>query len=141
MTKAMANHASGFRAVAASLAVLTSSLCSASPPWYTPAKGNSERVQIMDALRAHLATFDASGNDLIFVVKELCVSPAAGWLSVAPQSRDGKNRREAVQASLKRGISGWRVVAIACGEEECPKGTDAKALRARVKPQCPSQAE
>lgn len=90
----------------------------------------------MAALRAQLATYDATHRDLIFVVKELCVSPGAGWLLVEPQSRDGEKRLEPVQASLKRGQSGWRVETIACGEEECPKGTDPEAVRSRVKPLC-----
>jgi len=95
----------------------------------------------MDALRAQLATFDATSQNLIFVVKELCVSPTAGWLSVEPQSRDRKNRLEAMQASLKRGKSGWSVETLACGEADCPKDTEPKALRARVNPLCEPLAE
>ncbi len=126
--------------MALALALLIGSICGASPPWYEPAKGSAERAQIMDALRAHLATYDATNSDLIFVVKELCVSPVAGWLAVEPQSRNGKNRLEPVAASLKRGKSAWRVDAIACGEEDCPKGTDPQALRARINPLCESLA-
>lgn len=135
------NHGLIFRAVAVSLALLGSSICSASTPWHTPAKGSNERAQIMDALRARLATYDATHSGLIFVVKELCVSPAAGWLAVEAQSRDGKNRLEAVHASLNRGTSGWRVETIACGEQDCPKSTDPEALRARVNPLCESRAK
>ena len=141
MAARLANHAVKFRSLAISLTLLASCISSASPPWYAPAKGSDERAQIMDALRAQLRTLDAANKDLIFVVKELCVSPTVGWLAVEPQSRDGKNRLEAVQASLTRSKSGWHVATIACGEEDCPKGTDAKALRARVKPLCETQAE
>ena len=129
------------RSIALSLGLLIGSICSASPPWHTPAKGSAERVQIMDALRAQLATYDATNSDLIIVVKELCVSPVAGWLVVEPQSRDGRNRLEPVQASLKRGKSAWRVDAMACSEEDCPKGTDPQALRAHVNPLCESSAD
>ncbi len=111
-------------------------VCSAAAPWYAPPKGGAERAQIMDALRAKLSTFDPASRDLIFVVKALCVSPAVGWLSVEPQSRDGKNRVEALQATLTRGKAGWDVATLACAEADCAKGTDAKALRARINPQC-----
>ena len=141
MTARKERYVSRLRSLAISFAVVSSCICSASPPWYAPSKGSSERAQIMDALRAQLATYDATNEALIFVVQELCVSPAAGWLSVEPQSRDGKNRLEPVHASLKRGTSGWRVETIACGEEDCAKGTDPQALRARVKPLCQSAAE
>jgi hypothetical protein len=104
------------------------SVCSASSPWYSPPKGSAERAQIMDALRAKLATYDATNK--------LCLSPSTGWLSVEPQTRDGRDRREIVNARLKRGKSGWDVDALACAEEDCAKGTDAKAMRSRVKPLC-----
>ena len=141
MTTQAENHALTFRSGAVSPAVLTSSICSASVAWYAPAKGSNERAQIMDALRAQLATYDAPYKDLIFVVKELWVSSTVGWLAVEPQSREGKERLEPAQASFKRGQSGWRVETIACGEEDCPQGTDPKALRARVKPLCESSAQ
>ena len=123
------------RSFAAAL-VLLSGLCSAAPDWYSPPKGDAERAQIMDALRAELGSFDPANRDLVFVVSELCVSSSAGWLSVEPQSRDGKNHLEPVHAVLKRGKSGWLVERLACGEEECPKGTDPEALRAKIKPRC-----
>ena len=123
------------RSCAASLLVFAA-VCSAAAPWYAPPKGSAERAQLMDALRARLSTFDPASRDLIFVVKELCVSPALGWLSVEPQSRDGKNRLEALQATLTRGKAGWAVATLACAEEDCAKGTDAKALRAIINPQC-----
>ena len=141
MTTRAEIHALRSRSMAVSLALVISSMCSASAPWYVPAKGSAERAQIMDALRAQLATYDASHSDLIFVVKELCVSPAAGWLAVEPQSRDGKKRIEPVQASLKRAKSGWSVDTLACGEQDCAKGAQPKALRSRVKPLCESRAE
>lgn len=123
------------RFCAASL-LLIASVCSAAAPWYMPPKGSAERTQIMDALRTKLSTFDPASRDLIFVVKELCVSGNSGWLSVAPQSRDRQNRLEPLQATLTRGKAGWGVAILACAEEDCAKGTDAQALRARINPQC-----
>lgn len=121
--------------VALSLLLFTC-ICSASPPWYSPPKGSAERAQIMAALRAKLSTYDPASHDLVFVVKELCVSASAGWLAVEPQSRNGQNRLEPFQASLKRSKSRWVVDTLACGEEDCAKGTDPNALRARVDPSC-----
>jgi hypothetical protein len=135
-TKTASRRCAGPAAALMATLALVSGVGHAAPPWSAPPKGSAERVQIMDALRAKLSRFDPANKDLIFVVKELCVSPAAGWLSVEPQSRDGKNRLEAVQASLKRNKSSWSVDTVACTEEDCAKGTDAKALRARANPQC-----
>jgi hypothetical protein len=135
-TKNTSCHRASAAVGAMATLALLSGVCCASTPWHTPPKGSAERAQIMDALRAKLSTFDPANKDLIFVVKELCVSPTAGWLSAEPQSRDGKNRLEAVQVSLKRSQSGWSVDTVACTEEDCAKGTDAKALRARANPQC-----
>lgn len=124
-----------FASIALSL-LLVVSTSSAAAAWYSPPKGSAERAQIMDALRAKLATFDPARRDLVFVVKELCLSSGNGWLAVEPQSRDGQTRLEPIQASLKRGKSGWAVTTLACAEEDCAKGTDAKAIRARINPQC-----
>ena len=90
----------------------------------------------MDALRAKLSSFDPASRDLVFVVKDLCLSSGNGWLAVEPQSRDGQNRLEPLQLSLKRSKSGWVVAALACAEENCAKDTDAKAIRARINPKC-----
>jgi hypothetical protein len=135
-TKTASRRCAGRAAALMATLALVSGVGHAAPPWSAPLKGSAERAQIMDALRAKLSRFDPANKDLIFVVKELCVSPAAGWLSVEPQSRDGKNRLEAIQASLKRNKSSWSVDTVACTEEDCAKGTDAKALRARANPQC-----
>ena len=136
MTTSAKSRALRFHSIACSLGLLSASVCIASPPWYVPAKGSTERAQIMDTLRTRLATFEATNRNLIFVVTELCVSASYGWLSVEPQSRDGKTRLEAVQASFKRVASEWIVDAIACGEEDCPKGTDPEAIRNRINPRC-----
>jgi hypothetical protein len=135
-TKTASRHRASAAVGAMATLALLSGVCCASTPWHTPPKGSAERAQIIDALRAKLSTFDPANKDLIFVVKELCVSPSTGWLSVEPQSRDGKNRLEPLQASLTRGKSAWNVDTLACVKEDCAKGTDPKALRARVNPLC-----
>ena len=91
----------------------------------------------MDALRAKLAQFDPQAPKMVFVVGELCLSSAKGWVSVDPRSADGSRRYETVSASLRRHKQRWVVDELACGEEECPPGTDAEALRRRVGPRCP----
>lgn len=105
--------------------------------WRTPQPGEPERSQIMDALRAKLAQFDPQAPKMVFVVGEFCLSSAKGWVSVDPRSADGSHRYETVSASLKRHKQRWVVDKLACGEEECPPGTDAEALRRRVGPRCP----
>ena len=90
----------------------------------------------MDALRAKLSTLDPVNQSLVFVVSELCVSSAVGWLSVEPRSREGRNRLEPIQAVMQRSKSGWKVSALACTEEDCPVGADSKALRAKISPRC-----
>ncbi|NLX18527.1 MAG: hypothetical protein GXY53_04480 [Desulfobulbus sp.] len=105
--------------------------------WRTPSPGDPERAQIMDALRTELAQFHPHARQMVFVVRELCISSTSGWLSADPRSADGKNSYETVNATLKRHAQRWVVEEIACGEEDCPPGTDAEALRRRVGPKCP----
>ena len=120
--------------------VLALVLASASPAfadWHVPEKGSVERTEIMDALRTKMASFDPTNRDLVFVVHELCISDQSGWIDVEPHSRDGKSQFEPIQAVLVHKSTGWTVRQIACGEEECAKGTDADALRRSVAPRCP----
>ena len=105
--------------------------------WHVPEKGSAERTEIMDALRTKMASFDPANRDLVFVVHELCVSDQSGWIDVEPHSRDGNSQFEPIQAVLMHKSTGWTVRQIACGEEECTKGTDADALRRSVAPRCP----
>ena len=109
--------------------------------WRTPQPGEPERAQIMDALRAKLAQQGLAGGPqepkTVFVVREFCISSAKGWVTVDPRSADGSWRGETFSASLKRHKQRWVVDKLACGEEECPPGTDAEALRRRVGPRCP----
>lgn len=109
--------------------------CIADEGWRTPPPGSDERRRALDALRTRLRGH--VDLPLRFVVRELCLSPVRGWVDVEPRSVDGATRLEGVQATLVRVPGGrWRVEALACGEEECPPGTDPEALRARVAPAC-----
>lgn len=118
------------------LALACGSASPALADWRVPEKGSAERSEIMDALRAKMATFDPANRGLIFVVQELCVSDKSGWISAEPRSRDGQSQFEPIQAVLTRRSAAWSVGQIACGEEECAKGTDAEALRRKVAPRC-----
>lgn len=114
---------------------LAASAALADGGWHAPQPGTPERAQIMDTLRTKLAQLDASHRDMVFVVRELCVSSTKGWVTVDPQSADGSNHYEPVSAALKRHKKRW-TVDIACAEESCPAGTSAQAMRKRVHPQC-----
>ena len=104
--------------------------------WHVPRPGSAERAQVMSALRRELATFDPDAGNLRFVVRELCVSDAAGWIEADPQSADGENRYEPVSASLRMRRGRWVVEALACSEEECPAGTTPQEIRKTIHPAC-----
>jgi hypothetical protein len=85
---------------------------------YTPARGGAERKAIMDAMRTHRRRFDA--RPVIFVVDHLRVQRGWAWLSVQPQSPDGRSRFEGESALLRRRAGRWEVVEVmpAAGERE-----------------------
>ena len=114
--------------------LLAATLAQASDAWHVPARGTLERKQIMDALRTYMKRFDAQPQ--VFVVRELCVGIDRGWLSVDPQSTDGRSHYESLSAVLERHGRSWHVRDLACGEEDCPAGTSPDELRARVAPHC-----
>jgi len=85
---------------------------------YTPARGGAERKAILDAMRAHRRRFDS--QRVIFVVDYLRVQRGWAWLSVQPQSPDGRSRFEGESALLRRRAGRWEVVEAmpAFGERE-----------------------
>ena len=85
---------------------------------YTPARGSAERKAILDAMRAHRRRFDT--QPVIFVVGHLRVQRGWAWLSVAPQSPDGRSKYEDESALLRRRAGRWEVVETmpAAGERE-----------------------
>lgn len=104
--------------------------------WHTPAAGSAERAQVMTALRGELAKYDPNAHDLRFVVRDLCVSNATGWIEADPQSANGENRYEPVSASLRKRNGRWVVGRLACSEEDCAAGTSPDAIRRRIDPIC-----
>jgi len=91
---------------------------------YTPRRGSAERKEILDAMRAHRRQFDA--RPVVFVVSHLRVQRGWAWLSVRPQSPDGRSRFESESALLQHRAMGWvvREVMPAAGERE---GTELEA--------------
>ncbi|HEV7591313.1 MAG TPA: hypothetical protein VGO40_24585 [Longimicrobium sp.] len=85
---------------------------------YTPGRGSAERKAILDATRAHRRRFDP--QPVIFVVTHLRVQRGWAWLSVRPQSPDGRSRFEDENALLRRRGGRWEVVETmpAAGERE-----------------------
>ena len=85
---------------------------------YTPARGGAERKAIMDAMRAHRRRFDS--RPVTFVVSRLRVQRGWAWISVQPQSPDGRSRYEGEDALLRRRSGRWAVVEVmpAVGERE-----------------------
>lgn len=75
---------------------------------HTPARGSAERMAIMDAMRAHRRQFDSQA--VIFVVSYLRVQNGWAWLTVAPQSPDGRQHYEEESALLRLRSGQWRVV-------------------------------
>ena len=85
---------------------------------HTPARGSAERKAILDAMRAHRRRFDS--RPVTFVVSHLRVQRGWAWLSVQPQSFDGRSRYEGEDALLRRRSGRWTVVEVmpAAGERE-----------------------
>jgi hypothetical protein len=85
---------------------------------YTPARGSAERKAILDAMRAHRRRFDP--RPVTFVVSRMRVQRGWAWLSVQPQSPDGRSRYEGEDALLRRRSGRWAVAEVmpAAGERE-----------------------
>ena len=83
-----------------------------------PLPGNPVRKAVLDALRQKMKRLQ--GLDMVFVVKYLKVKNGWCWVHTLPQSPDGKNRYEDISALLQRKGGVWKVVELACTEEENP---------------------
>jgi len=106
---------------------------------YTPPKGSPERKAIMDALRNSLKTLEP--ENIVFVVKYLKVKDGWAWIETYPQSRDGKNKYEPVDALLYKEKGKWTVKQIrpCCGEcEEDPECADIKKYYKKLMREFPS---
>jgi hypothetical protein len=105
---------------------------------YTPGRGSAERKAILDAMRAHRRRFDP--RPVIFVVDDLRVQRGWAWLSVQPQSPDGRSRFESESALLRRRAGRWEVVEVmpAAGEREGTPLEDDCAWFARLRRRLPA---
>jgi len=92
-----------------------------------PAPGSPERTAILDALRRHMK--GVSGLDMVFVVRHLAVKDGWAWIETNPQSRDGKNRYEPVDALLHREEDGWAVSEVRPCCAECEEDPDCSDLQ------------
>ncbi|EGV18857.1 hypothetical protein [Thiocapsa marina] len=100
----------------------------------TPPPGSRERGAILEALRAELTHL--TGPDLVFVVAVLRVRTDWAWIEAAPQSRDGANHYEEVNALLQRRDGRWTVRVLGpCDAEDdpaaCAEDTDPARLLER----------
>jgi hypothetical protein len=93
---------------------------------HVPPAGSAERKAILDAMRAL-----GDNHDRIFVVRYIKV--AAGWafLTVNPQSPDGKQHYETESALLQQTTAGWKVVDQPCGEGDCDDKQELARIRAK----------
>jgi|JI8StandDraft_1071087.scaffolds.fasta_scaffold07446_11 hypothetical protein len=72
---------------------------------HTPAKGSTERKEILDALRVVIRKM--SGLEVVFVVPYLKVNQNWAWVEAEPQSADGKQRYETLTGLLNRKNGRW----------------------------------
>lgn len=85
---------------------------------YTPKKGSAERKAILNGFRA--VWLNGSGyKNVIFVVDYLAVKNGWAYLSVSPQSPDGKNHYEGESALMRLQAGKWKVLQRLGGEIEC----------------------
>lgn len=79
--------------------------------------GSTERRAILDALRQELKAW--TKLDVVFVVQYLREQEGWAWVAALPQSRDGKNKYEPVEALLHKDARGWKVLEMRPGGAEC----------------------
>jgi len=108
-------------------------------PALTPLPGNPVRKAVLDALRQKMKHLHKS--DMIFVVKYLKVKNGWCWVHTLPQSPDSKNRYEDISALLHRKEGVWRVVELACTEEENPECLSNPAYFSELKKRFPEVPE
>ncbi len=85
----------------------------------TPLPGTPTRKAILDALRKEIKHL--GGLKVLFVVKYFKVKEGWAWVHTLPQSPNGKNNYEDVSALLHLKGTTWKVVELACTEEENPQ--------------------
>ena len=85
--------------------VASTSVHSAASQTHTPAKGSTERKEILDALRVVIRKM--SGLEVVFVVPYLKVNQNWAWVEAEPQSADGKQHYETLTGLLNRKNGRW----------------------------------
>lgn len=85
---------------------------------YKPAKGSVERKAILNGFRA-VWLKDSNYKNVIFVVDYLAVKNGWAYLSVSPQSPNGKNHYESESALMRRQNGKWKVLQRLGGEIDC----------------------
>jgi len=81
-----------------------------------PQRGSPERNAILQALRDSLKTPEI--EKVVFVVRYLKIKDGWAWIETLPQSPDGKNQYEPVDALLHKENHRWVIKQIrpCCGE-------------------------
>lgn len=88
----------------------------------TPARGSGERKAILGVLRAFVKRM--SDLDVVFVVRHLKSGCGWGWIEADPQSADGTQHYEPVQALLARRNGRWEYVESPPEWPECETDPD-----------------
>jgi len=85
---------------------------------YTPSPGSAEYKAIIDALRQKMES--TTHLKMVFKVQHLKVHDCWAWIHVLPQSPDGTQKYEDVNALLEKKAGCWQVAEIACTEDGNP---------------------
>ncbi len=88
------------------MTAITLNLAHAKGP-YTPQKGSLERKAILDALRDQIKSVPRS--NIVFVVNYLMVKDGWAWIETHPQSPDGRNKFEPIDALFHKEKGKWTV--------------------------------
>ncbi len=99
-----------------------------------PPRSSPERKAILDTLRKQLEGSGDSKLTLVFVVRHLKVKNGWTWVSTDPQSPDGSNMYEPVEALLHKSDGVWHLETMRPSWGECEDdpvcGDDARYYRA-----------
>lgn len=88
----------------------------------TPARGSAERKAMLGVLRTFVKRM--SNLEVVFVVRHLKSGCGWGWIEADPQSADGTQHYEQVQALLARRNAGWEYVESPPEWSECEPDPD-----------------
>ena len=88
----------------------------------TPARGSTERKAMLNVLRAFVKRM--SDLDVIFVVTHIKSGCGWGWIETEPQSADGTQHYESVQALLANHNGAWMYVESPPEWSECEPDPD-----------------